>query len=229
MRSLLDGTARDVGAAGRDGAFGYGIVDYAALVNAATSGAAPAQHVAPNAAFTWSASGLSASVRATTSSSIVSYAWTWGDGATGSGATASHAYAAGGSYAVTLTVTDNVGTSSSTTQTVTVTAPAVKDHVGDILAASQVARNSAKITWTAPILSASSAGVPGATVAATLTGPGISTSLSATSASDGSATFAWSAKKLASGTYTLCVTNVALAGWTYDPSANVETCQASMV
>src|SRR5438552_10218097 len=50
MRQLLDQTARDVGAAGRDAAFGYGIVDMGALVRAAQgAGTAPPPNAAPRA------------------------------------------------------------------------------------------------------------------------------------------------------------------------------------
>jgi hypothetical protein len=31
------------------------------------------------------------------------------------------------------------------------------------------------------------------------------------------------------GVYEVCVTDVALAGWTYDPSQNVETCETISV
>src|SRR5260221_201070 len=85
MRQLLDATARDVGAAGRDPAFGYGIVDMAALVSAARG--APAPNSPPTASFSWSATDLTASVDASASrdpdGSIVSSSCTWGDGPTG--------------------------------------------------------------------------------------------------------------------------------------------------
>ncbi|MBO9625102.1 MAG: PKD domain-containing protein [Microbacterium sp.] len=73
-----------------------------------------APNVLPTASFTAQATGLTASVDASTSTdsdgAIASYSWNWGDGsAAGSGATATHAYAAAGTYTVTLTVTDDRG------------------------------------------------------------------------------------------------------------------------
>lgn len=81
----------------------------------------------PVAAFTVTASGLTATVDASGSSdadgTVVSRTWAFGDGSTGSGVTAARTYAAPGTYAVTLTVTDDDGAVASTTRTVTVSAP----------------------------------------------------------------------------------------------------------
>jgi len=90
---------------------------------------------APTAAFTSSATDLTANFDASTSvagsAPISSYAWDFGDGSTGTGATASHTYAAGGTFQVTLTVTDTVNNVSGTvTQPVTVTQP----HVAPVAA-----------------------------------------------------------------------------------------------
>lgn len=86
--------------------------------------------VAPTAAFTSSATDLTASFDASTSvagsAPITGYAWNFGDGTTGTGVTANHTYATGGTFPVTLTVTDSVnGLAGSVTQSVTVTAPHV--------------------------------------------------------------------------------------------------------
>ncbi len=93
-------------------------------VRATQPGAANAK---PAAAFSATASGLTAAFDATASSdtdgTIASYAWDFGDGSTGTGATPSHAYAAAGTYTVALTVTDDRGATGTASKAVTVTAP----------------------------------------------------------------------------------------------------------
>ncbi|MGY1815622.1 PKD domain-containing protein [Blastococcus sp. SYSU D00820] len=91
---------------------------------------AAATNAAPTAAFTSTATGLTAAVDGTGSADaegpIAGYAWNWGDGTpvtTGTTPTASHTYATAGTYTVTLTVTDGAGATGSTTRQVTVTAP----------------------------------------------------------------------------------------------------------
>lgn len=87
-------------------------------------------NVAPVAAFTPAATGLSVAVDGAASTdadgTIASHSWNWGDGsAAGSGATATHTYAAAGTYAVTLTVTDDKGATATSTAQVTVSVPPV--------------------------------------------------------------------------------------------------------
>ncbi len=88
---------------------------------------APAANQPPTAAFTASATGLTASVSAAGSTdpdgTLSGYAWQWGDGSTGTGVSATRAYARAGTYPVTLTVTDDRGATARTTREVTVTAP----------------------------------------------------------------------------------------------------------
>ncbi len=129
LRAKLDATAKDLGSAGRDAAYGYGIMDMGALV-AAVKAAPPAANMAPTASFASTASGLSMSVDASASrdadGSIAGYAWAWGDGQTTpatASATASHAYAAAGTYTIALTVTDNQGAMGTASASVTVVAP----------------------------------------------------------------------------------------------------------
>jgi PKD repeat protein len=80
----------------------------------------------PTAAFTSTATGLTASLDAAQSTdpdgTVAGYAWAFGDGATGTGAQTQHAYAAPGTYTVTLTVTDDDGATAATTRSVVVTA-----------------------------------------------------------------------------------------------------------
>jgi PKD repeat protein len=91
--------------------------------------AAPPANEIPVAAFTATASDLTAELDATASADadgdLASYVWDFGDGATDSGteAVVSHTYPAAGTYTVTLTVTDDDGAVATATERVTVTAP----------------------------------------------------------------------------------------------------------
>jgi serine protease len=129
IRQALQATAKDLGAPGKDNAYGYGLVQAAAAL-AYLGGEPPPpppENQPPTASFSYSCSGLSCSFDGSGSSdsdgTIVSYAWNFGDGNAGSGTTVNHSYASSGTYAVTLTVTDNEGATGTQSQSVTVTAP----------------------------------------------------------------------------------------------------------
>ena len=80
----------------------------------------------PNAAFTFSTSGLTVNFRDTSTDSdgtITSRMWNFGDGATSTSKNPSHTYSSSDVYTARLTVTDNDGASDTSSQSVTVTAP----------------------------------------------------------------------------------------------------------
>jgi PKD repeat protein len=85
----------------------------------------PPPNQPPNADFTSSASGLTASFTSTSTDdgTITGYAWDFGDGTTGSGPAPQHTYATAGTYTVTLTVTDDQGATGTATKDVTVNQP----------------------------------------------------------------------------------------------------------
>ncbi len=130
LRTALQTTAEDLGTAGRDTSYGFGLARADLLVNAICTGGGGTNNP-PVASFTKLATGLSVSVDGTGSSDpdndLLSHSWTFGDGGTATGATATHAYAAAGTYTITLTVTDGRGGSNSTSQQVTVTDPGDPD------------------------------------------------------------------------------------------------------
>ncbi|QXG74975.1 PKD domain-containing protein [Modestobacter sp. L9-4] len=88
---------------------------------------APLPNQVPTAAFTATATGLTAQLDGGASTdpdgTVAAWDWAFGDGTTGTGATTSHTWPATGTYAVVLTVTDDDGATASTTRQVTVTAP----------------------------------------------------------------------------------------------------------
>jgi len=122
IRAALVATAEDLGSAGRDNSYGYGLVQAADAV-AYLGGGGGNTNTAPTASFTYSCTDLSCSFDGTGSSDAdgdsLSYSWTFGDGNSATGSTANHSYATDGSYTVTLTVSDGTD-SGSDSQTVTV-------------------------------------------------------------------------------------------------------------
>ena len=134
VRNQLTATATDIGPAGRDNNFGFGLVNADAATNV---GPPPNQPPTANANGPYSALvGANISFSSAGSSdpdgSIVSYSWDFGDGATSTAANPTHAYSAAGTYNVSLTVTDDQGAtgSNSTTATITVPTPPVADFSG---------------------------------------------------------------------------------------------------
>jgi serine protease len=125
IRNALAATAEDLGSAGRDNSYGWGLVQAADAVAYLGGGGGGDENTAPTASFTYSCTDLSCSFDGTGSSDAdgdpLSYSWTFGDGGSASGSTASHTYANDGSYTVTLTVSDGTDTGTDS-QTVTVSA-----------------------------------------------------------------------------------------------------------
>jgi subtilisin family serine protease len=128
IRQALQQTAEDLGAAGRDTSYGFGLVRAKAALcalaptNPACTGGTPTNNP-PSAGFTFTAADLTASFTDTSTDSdgtVVSWAWHFGNGSTSTVQNPSHTYAAAGTYTVTLTVTDNGGATASTSRSVTV-------------------------------------------------------------------------------------------------------------
>jgi PKD repeat protein len=106
VRTRLQETADDLGAAGKDNLYGHGLVD-------AELAAPPAENQPPVAdacgpyngtediAVTFDGSGSS-----DPDDDPLTYTWDFGDGSTGTGVNPTHAYTAGGTYNVTLVVND---------------------------------------------------------------------------------------------------------------------------
>ena len=125
VRDRLDQTARDIGAAGRDNSFGFGVVDAAAATAGGGGGGGNQPPVAnangPYSGTAGSAVNFSSAGSNDPDGTIVSYAWDFGDGATSSQANPSHTYASAGTYTVTLTVTDDQGATATDQTTASIT------------------------------------------------------------------------------------------------------------
>lgn len=137
VRNALNTTAEDLGAAGRDTSYGYGLIQASAATDylASQSCGGGTGNNPPTASFTFSCTDLACDFDGSGSSdsdgSISGYSWDFGDGNTASGAFVSHTFAADGDYTVTLTVTDDAGASDTDSQTVSVSSGG-GDPGGDI-------------------------------------------------------------------------------------------------
>jgi serine protease len=126
VRDALAVTAEDLGSAGRDTSYGWGLIRAKAALDELQGGGGtdPDPNNPPTASFTYSCTDLSCNFDGTGSSdsdgSITGYSWSFGDSTSGSGSTTSHTYGADGTYTVTLTVTDDDGATASSSQQVSV-------------------------------------------------------------------------------------------------------------
>ena len=136
IRDALTATAFDLGAAGRDVAYGYGLVQaYDAWVYLGGGGGT---NLSPTADFTYTANDLAVTFTDQSSDadgSVVAWSWDFGDGSTSSAQNPAHTYAADGTYAVSLTVTDNEGATASTSKNVTVSSGGGDDTTPPVISA----------------------------------------------------------------------------------------------
>ena len=183
----------------------------------AVASATPASGTAPLAVQ------LSANGSSDADGSIVAYSWDLGDGsAPVSGSNVSHTYAQG-SYTATLTVTDDQGLTDSASVAIDATPPVSTPsmHVQSIaLTLSGNKRNTVAVA-TVAIRDGDGNPVAGAQVDGRWSGV-VSGSGSVLTDTAGIATFR-SSRTRSNGTFTLEVTGVALSGYVYDATDNLET------
>ncbi|MBN1206885.1 MAG: S8 family serine peptidase [Myxococcaceae bacterium] len=127
IRQALESTAEDLGTAGRDNSYGYGLVQAKAALDFLKGSG----NSALTAAFTHSCSGLSCAFTDTSTASdgtITAWSWSLGDGTTNEVPNPSHTYVAAGTYTVQLTVTDDQGATATTSKAVSVSSIGIEAY-----------------------------------------------------------------------------------------------------
>ncbi|WP_167880070.1 S8 family serine peptidase [Halorhabdus rudnickae] len=124
LKQLLKQTARDIGLS--DEQQGAGLVDAAALVDAAgdggddNTGPTASASASPTSAVVDESIEFDASGSSDPDGTISSYEWVFDNGASADGAAVTHSYGAAGEYTATVTVTDDDGASDTASVTVSV-------------------------------------------------------------------------------------------------------------
>jgi serine protease len=228
IRSAMQATALDLGAAGRDNAYGYGLVQACAALQAlgGQCGGDPPPNQPPTANFSYTASALAVTFTDASSDSdgaVVAWSWNFGDGNTSTVQNPAHTYAADGTYTVSLTVTDDDGATAVTSQNVTVSSGSGGGtmYVFDIVMTGKKAGSNRSAIATVTIKDTAGNLVSGATVSGAWSGA-TSGSVSGTTGSNGAVSFE-SAKVRNVATWTFTVNDVNKSGFTYDPSLNNKT------
>jgi len=124
LRAALQATAEDLGPAGRDNAYGYGLVRAKAALDHLAGGVSAPSNIPPTASFTYTCNGLACSFTDTSDDAdgtVSGWNWNFGDSGGSTEKNPTHTYQAGGTYDVTLTVTDNAAGTNTATRSVTVT------------------------------------------------------------------------------------------------------------
>ncbi|MCP5286278.1 MAG: PKD domain-containing protein [Burkholderiaceae bacterium] len=206
----------------------YGSVGQYALSGEVPAGSGQPPQVVLSAAPTQGQTPLTVDFSAAGSSdpdgSIAAYTWIFGDGSSGSGATANHTYTSPGSYTAQLRVTDNSGMTTTRSTTIVVD-PVVATgalSVADIAMSLNRKKRNTRATATVAIRDGNGQAVANASVSGRWGGLVSSTATLITDA-QGRATFTSPPTNKTSGTFTFTVSGSSLAGYTYEPTQNVET------
>ena len=222
LRVLLETSAEDIGAPGKDDLFGNGLLDAYAAVLAA--GSSEPINQPPVADFAFVTDGLQVQytdLSLDADGSVVARSWDFGDGTGSEQSDPVHLYSSPGTYSVSLIVTDDQSAEDRRTTAVTVLDGELSMSVADIsLSKTQRGRNyqvRAEIT----VLSSAGTSVAGATVSVEWSG---AVSATATGVTDATGTAVLLSPRYRSDTaITVRVTSVSDEQYPYDPDGNVET------
>jgi serine protease len=214
IRQAMQATALDLGPAGRDNAYGYGLVQASAALQYLGGGGTTNQP--PTASFTYNCTDLACIFDASGSydpdGNISSYAWTFGDGSTGSGVTASRTYGEAGTYTVSLTVTDDDGATGNTSKSVTVSSGGGGGTTVTVASLTGTSSTINKNFWKATVVAEINPALSGAVVSGAWSS---GATASCTTGSNGQCTVTLNVStKTSSITFT--VDDVALAGYAYE-------------
>ena len=250
IRAALAASAQDLGSAGRNNEFGYGLVQAQAALDYLGGGNGggtdpdpePEPNEPPTAEFSYSCDELACAFDGSASSDpdgdIVSFSWSFGDGSSGTGAGVSHTYSGDGSYTVTLTVTDDEGATDSTSQQVTVAAIPEEDDEDDDEGGGDVGTVSvgnisvgvrARGPWRngealVTVVDGDGNPVSGATVTGTFSGDVSGTVTSEATGGNGVAFLESDRARQNSISFTFCVDSISASGLDYDADGNATTC-----
>ncbi len=161
----------------------------------------------------------------TSTGSPTSWSWTFGDGGTSTAQSPSHTYNAVGTYSVSMTATNAQGSDSVTkTGYITVTDEPQGDvmHVADITVTRMRRGNGYVPVADVTVVDGGGAPVSGATVTGFFNAPS-TVSKSGVTGTNGVTTITGDKDRNPPADFCFTVTDVSLAGWTYDSGANVVT------
>jgi hypothetical protein len=238
VRLRLQQTADDLGAAGRDPQYGFGLVDADEAAPPPAGNRAPVADAGQDQSVT---TGSTVYLDGTGSSDAdgdsITYSWVFASKPANSNASLSNATMAtptfvadvDGTYEVELTVSD--GELSGTDRVVVTVSEvdATTMHVQSIDMWYARAGQNYKIYTKVTIVDVDKAAVEGATVYLERTLPsGAKASGSGDTGADGTVTFVYGPTKT-TGKYISTVTNVVKAEWSYDESANIKTSETLTV
>ena len=218
IREALTATAQDLGSAGRDVYYGYGLVQARAALEYLGGGTVPNEP--PSLTITSPSNGSTFPLGAAVTFSAVAadqedgdlgaqIVWALNGSPIGSGATFTTTSLPAGTDSIVATVTDSGGLTASATVSVTITAPVTSQLVVTVGTDKESYTNLQKVSITVTVKDQNGSPVSGASVSASVAGTlGQPTAFSGLTGTSGSVTFSYriSTRKTGTGTYTIQAT-----------------------